>query len=60
MIDRRIEPYYDVMLSMFLGVILVLIINMMYDSHQSVVILSDDVENTTDIKCNGINYDHIV
>ncbi len=51
MIDKRLEPYYDIMISIFLGVILVLSINMLYDSPRSFVIYSDVNDHNKYNKC---------
>ena len=58
MIDKRIEPYYDMMISIFLGVILVLAINMLYDSPRSVVVFSDTKHEIHKNGCSGVNYQH--
>ncbi len=50
MIDKRLEPYYDIMISIFLGVILILSINMLYDSPRTFVIYS--VVNDNEYKQN--------
>ena len=38
MINKNIEPYYDLMLNIFLGIIVILIIYSLYDSPRIVVV----------------------
>ena len=42
MIDKNLEVYYDKILSIFIGVVIVLIIHNLYDSPRSIVIKSTD------------------
>ena len=41
MIDKNIEPYYDIMLNIFLGFFLVVIIYLFYDLPRTVVVYSN-------------------
>ena len=36
--DIRLEPYYDIFLSIFLGIIVIISIHNMYDSPRSVIV----------------------
>lgn len=42
MIDKKLEPYYDALFSIFLGVIIVLFLHNMYDSPRSIVLDSTE------------------
>ncbi len=42
MIDKTIEIYYDIMLSIFLGIVLILILNSFYDSPRVIIINNED------------------
>lgn len=50
MIDKNLEPYYDKLLSIFIGVVLVLIIHNLYDVPRTIVINSTDKYDKT--QCN--------
>lgn len=41
MIDKKLEPYYDKLLSIFIGVVIVLIIHNLYDSPRNIIVISD-------------------
>ena len=54
MIDKNIEPYYDIMLNIFLGFFLVVVIYMFYDLPRTVVVYSDRKKKDI-IEVNEIN-----
>jgi hypothetical protein len=41
MIDKNLEGYYDIMLSIFIGVVFILVLNSFYDTPR-VIIINDD------------------
>lgn len=43
MIDQKMEPYYDILISIFLGICLIIAIHSMYDSPR-VLVIEDDSE----------------
>jgi hypothetical protein len=45
MIDKICEPYYDIMISIFFGVMIIIIINQLYDQPRTVEIYRDDQKN---------------
>lgn len=56
MIDKNMEPYYDAMLSIFIGVICILLLHRLYDIPRIIVV--DQMENNKNVKtqhCDGIN-----
>lgn len=57
MIDKKLEPYYDIMLNIFLGIIIILLLYNLYDSPRSVIIVSDDKEMFDNVKipCHDLN-----
>lgn len=50
MIDKKLEPYYDILFSIFLGVVIILLLHNIYDSPRSVVVISNDKEMFNNIK----------
>lgn len=50
MIDKKLEPTYDILLSIFLGIVIIFLLYNMYDSPRSVVVVSNDKETFTNIK----------
>jgi hypothetical protein len=38
MIDKVLEPYYDIILSIFFGIMIILILHNMYDSPRIIII----------------------
>lgn len=46
MIDKKMEPYYDIMMSIFLGFIIVYLINKLYNCPRIVTYVEDTVTNT--------------
>jgi hypothetical protein len=57
MIDKIMEPYYDVLLSIFLGIFLIIMLNYMYDSPRIIIIeqQSENFDNQTNHKCNDLS-----
>lgn len=53
MIDKDLEPYYDRLLSIFIGIVLVIIIHYFYDTPRTIVITSTEKykNNKCDIIC---------
>jgi hypothetical protein len=60
MIDKKLEPYYDILFSIFIGIIIILLIHNIYDSPRSVIIAANDKEKFTNIKfpCTDLNVVH--
>ena len=58
MIDKRIEPYYDIMISIFLGVVLVLTINTLYESPRTIIVFSDVNKYLHNNGCSSIKIDN--
>jgi hypothetical protein len=50
MIDKKFEPYYDILLSVFLGVIIIIILHNMYESPRIIVIEDDNKEYFSNIR----------
>lgn len=46
MIDKKMEPYYDIMMSIFLGFIVVYLINKLYNCPIIITYVDDKVTNT--------------
>lgn len=44
MIDKNLEPYYDIIFSIFLGVVLILSLYAIYDCPRIVIIEEQNVE----------------
>lgn len=57
MIDKKLEPYYDILFSLFLGIIIILFLYSFYDSPRTLIFVSDDKELFNNIKqpCHDIN-----
>ena len=56
MIDKKLEPYYDILFNIFLGIVIILLLNSLYDSPRSVVTISNDKEGFNNIMpCNSLN-----
>lgn len=45
MIDKKMEPYYDILFSIFIGFVLIYILYVLYDSPRVVYLESDDEEH---------------
>ncbi len=45
MIDQKMEPYYDILISIFMGICLIIALHSMYDSPRIIVISSDSDKN---------------
>lgn len=43
MIDQITERYYDIMLSIFMGIVLILILNSFYDSPRVIIIDKNNI-----------------
>jgi len=52
MIDKTMEPYYDIILSIFIGMICVLILHYLYDMPRIIVVKD---ENRIQKRCCGLN-----
>ena len=52
MINKNLEPYYDKLLSVFIGIVLVIVIHNLYDSPRTIVLTS--TEKYKNKKCNKI------
>lgn len=50
MIDKRFEQYYDILISIFIGSILVLLLNACYDSPRTIMIKDTNDEHFKDIR----------
>lgn len=50
MIDKKLGPYYDILFSIFFGIVIILLLHYMYDSPRSVIFLSNDKEKFANIK----------
>lgn len=55
MIDKKMEPYYDIMISIFLGFIAVYLINKLYSCPRVITYTDDKVTQTEVYKgsCSG-------
>lgn len=38
MIDKNLEPYYDILFSVFMGIVIILILNSLYDAPRTVTL----------------------
>ena len=45
MIDQELKPYYDILLSIFLGIIIVLLLHYSYD-YPRTIIIDDNFDKT--------------
>ena len=57
MIDKIMEPYYDILISIFLGMFLIIMINYMYDSPR-IIIIEEQTENFKNLynhHCNDLS-----
>ena len=52
MIDKKLEPYYDRLLSIFVGIVSVLVIHILYYSPRTIVVKTKNKYNNK--QCNGI------
>jgi hypothetical protein len=65
MIDKIMEPYYDILLSIFLGVFLIIMMNYMYDLPRIIIIeqqsekfnniSNDKLQNNSNHQCNDLS-----
>lgn len=60
MIDKKMEPYYNILISIFLGVVLIIAIHCMYDSPRTIVVVSDhenfeNLNNNIGRMCHDLN-----
>lgn len=46
MIDKKLEPWYDIMFSIFLGFIAILLLHNMYDLPRTIVV-TNDIKDTS-------------
>lgn len=44
MIDKKLEPYYDIMLSIFVGIFIILFLNSFYESPRTITIYDNNEE----------------
>lgn len=51
MIDKNLEPYYDILFSVFIGVVIILLLHNLYDSPRIVVVIPD-VQDVSEIPTN--------
>jgi len=45
MIDKKLENYYNIMISIFLGVLIIIITNMLYDRPRTIELLASKDEH---------------
>lgn len=41
MIDKQLEPYYDIMFSIFCGIIFIMLIHNIYNLPRTIVVIND-------------------
>lgn len=60
MIDKKLEPYYDILFNLFLGIVIILLIYNFYESPRTLIFVSDNKELFNNIKlpCHDINIKH--
>ena len=55
MIDKNMEPYYDIILSIFIGIIFILVLNSLYDMPRIIVINQTKHNNKLKAQCCDLN-----
>jgi hypothetical protein len=55
MINKKIEPYYNIAISIFLGILVVLILHNFYDYPRTIIVNSDKQNVTLKKSCHDIN-----
>lgn len=54
MIDKNMEPYYDILLSIFMGIFLILLFHNIYDCPRT-IIFNSNIPLQTKTSCSKIN-----
>lgn len=55
MIDKNMEPYYDAILSIFFGIIFILLLHSLYDTPRIIVINQTEKNNNLKRQCCDLN-----
>lgn len=55
MIDKKMEPYYDIMISIFIGIILILFLHNMYESPRIIIIEKDSDKFKKSHQCSDLS-----
>ena len=55
MIDKTMEPYYDILINIFMGIIIVLILNSLYDQPRTILVKKNEPFTNTSKQCTNLN-----
>lgn len=50
MIDKRLEPYYDIIFSIFIGIILIIVLYSFYECPRTITIVDRDADHLKHMK----------
>ncbi len=55
MIDKKMEPYYDAILSIFIGMMCILLLHRLYDIPRIIVVNEKEKNKNVKVQCCDLN-----